>query len=122
MTGENGLEFLLDLAKAAYLRDGDALVLEDGRRVRICAAREPLAEVRAAGPREMLRLAWHIGNRHLPAMLFKDHLVIRRDHVIEHMVEVLGGSVQHVDAPFDPEPGAYDALSGHQHHALEHDD
>lgn len=122
MTGERGLEFLLDLAKATRIRHGDALLLEDGRRVRVAAAPEPLAEIRAPDPKDLIRLAWHIGNRHLPAMLFDDRLSIRRDHVIEHMVETLGGTVTHVEAPFDPEPGAYDSLGGTHHHHHNDDD
>src|SRR5690606_35632406 len=66
MTGERGLDFLLDLAEAAALRHGDGLLLEDGRMVEVAAAPEPLAEVTAAGPRHLARLAWHLGNRHVP--------------------------------------------------------
>lgn len=107
MTGEQGAAFLLDLAEAVALRDGDGIVLEDGRIIEVRAADEPLAEITAADLAHLVRLAWHIGNRHLPAALSADRLLIRRDHVIEHMLEGLGATVRHVEAPFDPEAGAY---------------
>ena len=66
MTGTRGLEFLLDLASAVALRGGDALVLEDGRLVEVVAAAEPLAEIRCNDPQHLVRVAWHLGNRHLP--------------------------------------------------------
>ena len=118
MTGSGGVAFLLDLAEAVPLRDGDGLELEDGRIVAVRAAPEPLAEIRAANAAELLRVAWHLGNRHLPAELRADLIRIRRDHGIEHMVEGLGAAVTHIDAPFDPEGGAY-AGDGHHHHAAE---
>src|SRR3569832_2919702 len=65
MTGTRGLEFLLDLEHAVALRGGDALVLEDGRLVEVVAAAEPLLELRGVDPRQMVRLAWHLGIRHL---------------------------------------------------------
>jgi urease accessory protein len=129
MRGVGGLEFLLDLAEAVPLRDGDGLELNDGRLIQVEAAPEPLAEIHAHNAAELLRIAWHLGNRHLPAQLWPKSIRIRRDHVIEAMVEGLGAHVRHIDAPFDPEGGAYahgDHPHGHVHHedegALEHDD
>jgi urease accessory protein len=118
MCGVGGLSFLLDLDEAARLRDGDALVLEDGRRVAIAAAAEPLAEIRCDDVHHLIRLAWHLGNRHLPTMIDGERLLIRRDHVIEEMVCRLGAAVAHVEAPFEPEGGAYTG-GGHGHR---HDD
>src|SRR3954453_7455828 len=69
MTGTRGLEFLLDLEHATALRGGDALVLEDGRLIEVVAAAEPLLEIRAADPHHLVRLAWHLGNRHLPTQI-----------------------------------------------------
>jgi urease accessory protein len=114
MRTEAGLEFLLDLEKAHRLRAGDALVLEDGRHIEVDAAPEPLAEIRCDDLRHLVRVAWHLGNRHLPTMLDGDRLVIRRDHVIEDMVRGLGAAVAHIEAPFNPEGGAY--AGGHHHH------
>jgi urease accessory protein len=112
MTGTRGLEFLLDLESAVALRGGDALVLEDGRLVEVVAAPEPLAEIRGSDPQHLVRLAWHLGNRHLPTQITARGLRIRRDHVIEAMVKGLGARIIEIEAPFDPEGGAY-ADSGH---------
>jgi urease accessory protein len=114
MTGTRGLEFLLDLENAIALRGGDALVLEDGRLIEVVAAAEPLAEIRVADPRHLVRVAWHLGNRHLPTQIMAKGLRIRRDHVIEAMVKGLGARVIEIEAPFDPEGGAY-AGGGHAH-------
>src|SRR5919199_2508898 len=118
MTGARGLRFLLDLPEAAVLRDGDGLVLEDGRIVRVEAAPERLAEIRCASAAELARVAWHLGNRHLPTQILGDRLRIREDHVILDMVRRLGAEIQHLDAPFDPEGGAY---HGHSHGHDGHD-
>jgi urease accessory protein len=114
MTGTRGLEFLLDLENAMALRGGDALVLDDGRLVEVVAAPEPLAEIRGNDPYHLVRLAWHLGNRHLPTQIMAKGLRIRRDHVIEAMVKGLGARVIEIEAPFDPEGGAY-AGGGHGH-------
>src|ERR1700690_3208882 len=107
MTGTRGLEFLLDLENAMALRGGDALVLDDGRLVGVLAAPEPLLEIRGADPQHLVRLAWHLGNRHLPTQIMPRGIRIRRDHVIEAMVRGLGARVIEIEAPFDPEGGAY---------------
>jgi urease accessory protein len=114
MTGTRGLEFLLDLESAVALRGGDALVLEDGRLVEVVAAPEPLIEIRGVDPHHLVRIAWHLGNRHLPTQIAARALRIRRDHVIEAMVKGLGARVVEIEAPFDPEGGAY-AEGGHGH-------
>src|SRR6516164_11136120 len=116
MTATRGLEFLLDLENAVVLRGGDALLLEDGRLIEVVAAAEPLLEIRAADPHHLIRLAWHLGNRHLPTQMMPKALRIRRDHVIEAMVKGLGARVIEIEAPFDPEGGAYaEAAQGHTH-------
>ena len=122
MTGLRGFEFLLDLPQATALRNGDGLLLEDGRIVLVKAAAEPLAEIRAANAGELMRIAWHLGNRHLPAALAPGAIFIRRDHVIEEMVTGLGATVTHVEEPFDPEGGAYGHAQEHHHDHQEHDD
>jgi urease accessory protein len=114
MTGTRGLEFLLDLENAVALRGGDALVLDDNRLIEVVAAPEPLAEIRCNDPHHLVRVAWHLGNRHLPTQIMAKGLRIRRDHVIEAMVRGLGARVIEIEAPFDPEGGAY-AGSGHAH-------
>jgi urease accessory protein len=110
---EGGRELLLDLARAARLRDGDGLLLQDGGIVRVQARPESLTEIRAGGQRDLVRIAWHLGNRHLPVQLLDGCIRIRADHVIEAMVALLGGRISHVDAPFEPEAGAY--ANGHHH-------
>ena len=119
MTGTRGLQFLLDLDAAIALRGGDALVLEDGRLIEVVAAPEPLVEIRSPDPAHLVRIAWHLGNRHLPTQIVGKGLRIRRDHVIEAMVAGLGARLIEIDAPFDPEGGAYAAApagqAGHTH-------
>src|SRR3954470_19648634 len=125
MTGTRGLEFLLDLENAVALRGGDALVLEDGRLIEVVAAAEPLLEIRGADPLHLVRVAWHLGNRHLPTQIMPKGLRIRRDHVIEAMVKVLGARIIEIEAPFDPEGGAYadgGHAHGHSHAAHDHHD
>jgi urease accessory protein len=114
MTGTRGLAFLLDLENAVALRGGDALVLDDGRLVEVVAAPEPLIEIRGSDPQHLVRVAWHLGNRHLPTQITARGLRIRRDHVIEAMVKGLGARVIEIESPFDPEGGAY-AGGGHAH-------
>jgi urease accessory protein len=121
MTGVRGLAFLLDLPEAVMLRGGDGLALDDGRIVEVVAAPEELAEIRAADAAALTRLAWHLGNRHLPTELLKKSLRIRRDHVIEDMARRLGAEVAAIEAPFNPEGGAYVAAAGHGHDHAAHD-
>src|SRR5271168_778280 len=93
MTATRGLEFLLDLESAVALRGGDALVLDDGRLIEVVAAPEPLIEIRGTDPHHLVRVAWHLGNRHLPTQITARGLRIRRDHVIEAMVKGLGARI-----------------------------
>jgi urease accessory protein len=119
LTAESGREVLVDLPQAVRLRDGDGLATEQGV-VRVCAKAEPLLEIHAHDEGELVRIAWHLGNRHLPVQLLGDRIRIRADHVIAEMVEGLGGHVGAIEAPFDPEAGAY-AGGGHRHHHHHHD-
>jgi urease accessory protein len=115
---EGGEELLLDLAETIALADGDRLVTEDGRHIGIVASPEKLMEVSAADPVRLARLAWHIGNRHLPTEIAGALLYLRHDHVIAAMLEQLGATVRFVDRPFNPEGGAYGhgRTHGHDHH------
>ena len=114
-----GTTFLLDLPRAAVLRAGDGLRLEDGRIVSVEASPEQLVEVTAADAAALIRLAWHIGNRHLPAQLEPNRILIRDDAVIVNMLLGLGATVRPVMAAFTPEAGAYDssgsAVTQHDH-------
>ena len=115
LTGERGTVFLLDLPHATALKDGDGLVLEDGTIVRVAGKAEPLLEITAASPQELARLAWHIGNRHTEVQMVGDSLRIRRDRVIEDMLRRLGARLTLIEAPFDPEHGAYGHAQQHHH-------
>ena len=93
MQGERGVEFLLDLPEATALRHGDGLVLEDGRMVEVRAKPEPLLVVTAKDPHHLARLAWHLGNRHVPAAIEADRILIRPDHVLAGNAGRLGAEV-----------------------------
>lgn len=109
--------FLLNLPEAQVMKEGDALELEDGRLILVRAQAERLLEVTAKDPAHLVRIAWHLGNRHLPTQLLGDRLRIREDHVIEDMLVKLGAEVRHLSDAFDPEGGAYGlgAVHGHDH-------
>jgi urease accessory protein len=108
-------------AKPVQLRDGDGLKLANGDIMLVEAAGEALIEITADTLPDLIRIAWHLGNRHLPTQLLGHAIRIREDHVIEAMVEGLGGHCLKVVAPFDPEGGAYaEGGGGHGHH--HHDD
>jgi urease accessory protein len=111
MVSDGGIEFLLDLAQATHLHDGMRLVLEDGRRILVRAAAEPVLDIR--GP-DLARIAWHLGNRHTATQILPDRLRIRDDHVLAEMLRGLGAEVTAVSAPFEPESGAY--AHGHHEH------
>jgi urease accessory protein len=115
-----GAEVRIDLPQAVRLRDGDGLLVESGV-VRVCAQAEELMEIHAHTDGELIRIAWHLGNRHLPVQLLNRLIRIRADHVIAEMVQGLGGHVGLIRAPFDPEAGAYSA-GGHSHHHGDDDD
>jgi urease accessory protein len=102
-----GTAFLLDLPRATVLKDGDGLRLEDGRIVCVEASPEDLLEITAPNAATLMGLAWHIGNRHLPAQLEPTRILIRTDAVIENMLRGLGATINPTHAPFTPEPGAY---------------
>jgi len=111
LIGESGARFLLDLPEATALRDGDGLLLDDGRIIAVAAKPEPLVEIAASGVLDraaaVARLAWHLGNRHAEVQIIGGRLRMRRDHVLEDMVARLGAVVTPIEAPFDPERGVY---------------
>jgi len=113
LTADQGEDVLLDLPKAIAMADGDGLQLDDGRWLEVQAATESLVEVRHKDSHQLARLAWHLGNRHLPTEIRDRVLRIRPDHVIEDMLRGFGANLLKVEAPFQPEGGAY---GGHDHH------
>ena len=120
LTADNGLQFLLDLPRAVQLGHGDGLQLENGQIIVVAAEPEPLMAVRARDPHHLLLLAWHLGNRHLEAQIEPGRILVRRDHVIEHMLQHLGAETELVSEPFSPEGGAYGDVHASHHHHHEH--
>jgi len=109
LTDDAGEPFLLDLAQAERFEDGDGLVLDGGGILLVKAALEDVLDVAGLDTQHSARLAWHIGNRHTPVeVLPSGQLRLQYDHVLMHMLEGLGGTLQRLHAPFVPEPGAYD--------------
>lgn len=124
VTLSGGGKILVDLAEPTVLETGDRLVLDDGREVEVAAEPEDLLAVRARNAVHLSELAWHIGNRHLPAQIEAGRILILRDHVIEAMLEGLGATVSNVVEPFSPVRGAYSGHGGHDHgheHTHHHD-
>jgi urease accessory protein len=117
LVADSGETFLLDLPRAHHLGDGNGLELDGGGYIRVRAAPEPIFEVEAADRADLLRIAWHLGNRHLALQVAGDRLRIRADHVIAEMVTGLAGRITRLEAAFDPEIGAYAGMV--HHHADE---
>lgn len=114
----SGEEIGIQLKVGTMLSHRDKLALHDGRIVEVIAADELLHEVRAASLKQLARIAYHVGNRHVPLQVENDHLLMLPDHVLRAMVEGLGGTVTEVRRGFQPESGAY----GHSHVHHSHDD
>lgn len=111
-----GHPFLLDLARPGSMSDGDALLLESGGYLAVRAAEERVVEIRCDDPAHLARVAWHIGNRHVPVQVLEGGaLRIRDDHVMVAMVEGLGARTRRLRAPFQPAPGAYARPNGDGH-------
>ena len=120
LEAEGGLAFMADLAQTQNLGPGDAFRLSDGRLIEVLAAEEPLLEI--TGP-DLIRLAWHIGNRHTPCQIEPSRLLIARDPVLAGMLRGLGATLAEVVEPFRPEGGAYGhgRTLGHDHGGTGHD-
>ena len=104
-----GEDVLVDSAEPVTLEHFGGLLLEDGRIIEIVAAPEPLLEITPRGAEHLAQLAWHIGNRHLPAQIEKKRILVPRDHVAKAMLAGLGAEVREVSEPFLPMQGAYHA-------------
>lgn len=106
------------LPRGTVLRGGDSLIAEDGSRIVVEAARQPLLRIQIAGtrgePSDLVRAAYHLGNRHVQLEVEGDFLQIEPDPVLAAMLVRMGLTVTEVAAPFEPEAGAY-APSGHTH-------
>lgn len=111
----------IDLHQPTRLRTDDLLVLEDGGLVEVVAASEPLIEARAADVAGLSRLAWHLGDRHVPVQVLPNRIRARRDAAVEALLAALGAKVAIIEAPFEPEGGAYESSHGHDHDHHDHD-
>jgi urease accessory protein len=118
-TLEGGEEVALELPRGEVLRGGDRLLASDGRVVEVVADVERLLHVECDDAESLARAAYHLGNRHVPVQVGDRWLRIGADHVLGQMLRGLGARVAEIDAPFEPEAGAYaphhrhDELSGH---------
>src|SRR5260370_11070664 len=107
LVADSGTPFLLDLARAQRLAEGDGLELDTGSYIRVRSAAEPVIEIAADSPQDLLRIAWHLGNRHLPLQALEGRLRIRAHHVIAAMGEGTGGHIPRLPRPADPETGPH---------------
>jgi urease accessory protein len=121
VTGVKGGTFEIELAQPARLRTDDLLLLEDGGLVEVVAAAEPLIEARAADVAGLARLAWHLGDRHVPVQVLPNRIRAQRDAAIEALLKALGAKVTVIEAPFEPEGGAYESTHAHDHAHHDHD-
>jgi urease accessory protein len=110
---EGGEEVALKLERGKVRRGGERVVATDGRELEIVSAAEKLLHIESG---EIARVAYHLGNRHVPVQVGEGFLRIAEDHVLEEMVKRLGAKVTRVEAPFEPEAGAYDGEGHHHHH------
>jgi len=121
VTGEKGRCFDIALARPERLRTDDLLELDDGSLVEVVAAPEPLIEARAADLAALARLAWQLGDRHVPVQILPNRIRVQRAADIEALLVALGAGLTMIEAPFDPEGGAYALSDGHSHdHAHGH--
>ena len=120
LAADQGDDILLDFPEAVAMADGDGLQLEDGRWLKVLAAAEDIVEIRHKDALQLMRIAWHLGNRHLPTEIRGDVLRIRPDHVIEDMLRGFGAEISKVHVAFQPEGGAYGHSHDHKHHEDHH--
>lgn len=114
----DGTAVAILLPRGSVMRDGSLLAADDGSIVRIVAAFQPVCRITGDTPLTLLRAVYHLANRHVAACLAPDHALIEPDPILERLLESLGARVEHLQMPFDPEPGAYGA---HSHGGLERD-
>jgi urease accessory protein len=122
LTGVNGTPIGLMLPEPVTLRMGDAFELDGGDLIEIVVEPEPLTEIRGNDLTHLARLAWHLGDRHVPIQVLANRIRMRRDAALEAMLTALGARLTTIEAPFDPEGGAYATHDHHHHdHAHGHD-
>jgi urease accessory protein len=120
-TDSTGRQLGVFLPRGTVVRGGDVLVAEDGSLIRALAAPQTVLRITACAehgsPFDLMRAAYHLGNRHVPIELRPEHLQIEPDHVLAEMLRAMHMTVTEVQAPFEPEGGAYgdNAMMGHDH-------
>lgn len=123
-TDSQGRHIGVFLPRGTVVRGGDVLVAEDGSMIRVVAASQDVLEVRACAehgsPFDLLRAAYHLGNRHVQLELQPDHLKFEPDHVLADMLRGMHLIVTSQQSAFEPEGGAYAAGHGHEHHDHDH--
>lgn len=121
VTGVKGGAFEIDLHEPTRLRTDDLMLLDDGGLVEVVAAPEPLIEARAADVAALSRLAWHLGDRHVPIQVLPNRIRARCDAAVEELLKMLGAKTTVLEAPFEPEGGAYKSSHAHDHAHHDHD-
>ena len=101
------ISFLLDEKETVFLNNGSLLILSNEYKVKVIAKLENVLKVEAKNKSNLSSLAWHIGNRHIPAEIHKDYIIIQRDEIISRMLKLLGAKVVKKKLSFTPEKGAY---------------
>ena len=109
---DEGEAFLVELPETVSLSATDGFILDDRRIIAIRPKPEPLVKITH---NHLPRIAWHIGNRHTPCQIEQHYLLIQQDHVLENMLELLGATIEKLEAPFTPEGGAYGHGRTHSH-------
>jgi urease accessory protein len=122
VTGAKGTAIDIELHQPVRLRTDDLLVLDDGTLVEVVAAPEPLIEARASDLARLSRLAWHLGDRHIPVQVLTNRVRVKREAAVEALLTALGAKVTMIDAPFEPEGGAYALSQAHDHESHDHED
>ena len=114
LVSDNNFEFLVNLPETISLEENSAFVLENGSLILIKYAKEPLIEIVSEN---LMKIIWHIGNRHIPCQIESNRLLIQEDKVIEELIIKLGGKIKKIYQKFCPEGGAYGLgrTHGHQH-------
>ncbi|MGH6628936.1 MAG: urease accessory protein UreE, partial [Burkholderiales bacterium] len=113
----SGEEAALKLPRGATLRGGDLLSATDGRVIEVIAAPERVVQVECSTPAELARVAYHLGNRHVAVEVGEGFLRLGENHVLEEMLRGLGATLMSIEAPFEPEAGAYSGAHSHRDEA-----
>jgi urease accessory protein len=114
LISDNKIEFLVNLPETISVNKDDGFLFDDGNLILIKYAKETLIEIRSE---DLIKLSWHIGNRHIPCQIETNRLLIHEDKVIENLIVRLGGSIKKISEEFSPEGGAYGLgrTHGHKH-------